>query len=291
MEDCDTLLMVGTSFPYIEFLPSPGQARAVQIELDPMRLGLRYPVEVGLVGDSRATLAALLPLLQPQTDRGFLEQAQERMADWRGLMEERGSRMDQPMKPQVVAWELGQRLASDAIVCCDSGTIATWWARHIPARRGQLHSVSGTLASDGLRAPLRDRGADRVPGAPGGGLRRRRRLLDADGRVRDLREVPAAGQGRGREEQHARADQVGADGLPRQPRVRLRSPPDRLRPLRRGLRRDRLHGRGPGRVRRRPGRARSPPRGRWSSRPSWIPSSRRCRPRSRSSRRRTSRSR
>ena len=147
MEGCDTLLMVGTSFPYIEFLPKPGQARAAQIELDPMRIGLRYPVEVGLVGDSRATLAALLPLLRPQTDRGFLESAQERMGDWRRLMDERGSRRDKPMKPQFLARELGLRLSRDAIVACDSGTVTTWWARDIPARRGQMHAVSGNLAT------------------------------------------------------------------------------------------------------------------------------------------------
>ena len=147
MEGCDTLLMVGTSFPYIEFLPKPGQARAAQIELDPMRIGLRYPVEVGLVGDSRATLAALLPLLRPQTDRGFLESAQERMGDWRRLMDDRGSRRDKPMKPQFLARELGLRLSRDAIVACDSGTITTWWARDIPARRGQMHAVSGNLAT------------------------------------------------------------------------------------------------------------------------------------------------
>ena len=147
MEECDRLLMVGTSFPYIEFLPKPGQARAVQIELDPMRLGLRYPAEVGLVGDSRTTLAALLPLLQPRSDRRFLEKAQERMASWRRLMDERGSRTETPMKPQRLARELGLRLANNAIVSCDSGTITTWWARHIPARRGQMHAVSGNLAS------------------------------------------------------------------------------------------------------------------------------------------------
>ncbi|HWN14536.1 MAG TPA: thiamine pyrophosphate-binding protein, partial [Candidatus Dormibacteraeota bacterium] len=147
MEGCDTLLMVGTSFPYIEFLPKPGQARAAQIELDPMRIGLRYPVEVGLVGDSRATLAALLPLLRPQTDRRFLESAQERVGDWRRLMDERGSRRDKPMKPQFLARELGLRLSRDAIVACDSGTITTWWARDIPARRGQMHAVSGNLAT------------------------------------------------------------------------------------------------------------------------------------------------
>ncbi len=147
MEDCDTLIMAGTSFPYMEFLPEPGKARAVQIDLDPVRIGLRYPVEVGLVGDSRRTLQKLLPLLVRNEDRGFLEKAQENMRDWRKLMEEQGTWDDIPMKPQVVAWELGKRLRDDAIVSCDSGTITSWYARHIPARRGQMFSLSGTLAS------------------------------------------------------------------------------------------------------------------------------------------------
>ena len=147
MENCDTLLMVGTSFPYIEFLPKPGQARAVQIELDPARMGGRYPIEVGLIGDSRRTLDALLPLLQHQDDRRFLEDAQAGMQKWWQLIEERGTRPDIPMKPQVIAWELGRRLRDDAIVCADSGTVATWWARQIRARRGQMFSLSGMLAS------------------------------------------------------------------------------------------------------------------------------------------------
>jgi pyruvate dehydrogenase (quinone)/pyruvate oxidase len=147
LEACDTLLMVGTSFPYMEFLPKPGQARGVQVDLDPRRIGLRYPVEVGLVGDSRRTLQQLLPLLQHSRHRGFLAEAQQGMAAWRALMTEQGTRRDRPMKPQVVAHELGQLLREDAVLCCDSGTIASWWARHIPARRGQLHTVSGNLAS------------------------------------------------------------------------------------------------------------------------------------------------
>jgi pyruvate dehydrogenase (quinone) len=147
IEHCDTLLMVGTSFPYIEFLPKPGQARGVQIELDAMRIGLRYPVEVGLVGDSRRTLQALIPRLQRHEDRSFLERAQKAMAEWWTLMDERGTRADRPMKPDVVAWELNRLLRDDAIVCCDSGTIATWWARQIRVKRGQMHSLSGTLAS------------------------------------------------------------------------------------------------------------------------------------------------
>jgi pyruvate dehydrogenase (quinone)/pyruvate oxidase len=147
LEECDTLLLVGTSFPYIEFLPKPGQARAVQIDLDPTRIGLRYPVEVGLAGDSRACLEVLLPLLTRNAHRAFLEKAQEGMRAWWKLMEERGTRRDKPMKPQVVAWELGQALDDDAIVSCDSGTVATWFARQIPVRRGQMYSLSGTLAS------------------------------------------------------------------------------------------------------------------------------------------------
>ncbi|HZS27101.1 MAG TPA: thiamine pyrophosphate-dependent enzyme [Candidatus Angelobacter sp.] len=147
LEDCDTMLIVGSSFPYIEFLPKPGQARAVQIDLDSTRIGLRYSVEVGLVGDSRRTLEALIPLLEKKQERKFLEKAQEGMNEWRELMSKRATNMQKPMKPQVVAHELGQRLRADAIVSSDSGTITTWWARHIPAKRGQLFSCSGTLAT------------------------------------------------------------------------------------------------------------------------------------------------
>ncbi|MGE5569501.1 MAG: thiamine pyrophosphate-dependent enzyme [Rhodospirillales bacterium] len=147
IEQCDTLLMVGTSFPYIEFLPKPGQARAVQIDVNPTRIGLRYPVEVGVVGDATRSLSELLPLLKRNKHRGFLERAQSGMKDWWKLMEQRGTRSDKPMKPQVVAWELGKRLPNNAIISCDSGTIATWWARQIPVKRGQMHSLSGTLAT------------------------------------------------------------------------------------------------------------------------------------------------
>src|SRR5688500_1883829 len=147
LEQCDTLLMVGTSFPYIEFLPKPDQARAVQIDVDPVRIGLRYPIEVGLVGDCRRTLEKLERRVNRRGDRSFLEKAQQGMREWWQLMETRGTRSDKPMKPQVVAWELGKRLAADAIVSSDSGTIATWFARQIKARRGQMFSLSGTLAS------------------------------------------------------------------------------------------------------------------------------------------------
>src|SRR5467141_2648024 len=153
LEACDTLLIVGTSFPYIEYYPKPGQARGIQIELDPMRIGLRYPVEVGLVGDTRVTLQRLLPMLRRNKYRKFLHKAQTGMRQWWQLMEHRGTRMDKPMKPQVVAWELGKRLSDSAIVSCDSGTIATWWARQIPAKRGQMHSLSGNLATMAMGLP------------------------------------------------------------------------------------------------------------------------------------------
>jgi pyruvate dehydrogenase (quinone) len=147
LETCDTLLIVGSSFPYIEFLPKPGKAKAVQIDYDPIKIGLRYDVEVGLVGDSRRTLEALLPLLTRKQDRSFLEKAQKGMKEWWELMSKRATHPDKPMKPQVIAHELGKRLRDNAIVSSDSGTITTWWARHIKAKRGQMFSCSGTLAT------------------------------------------------------------------------------------------------------------------------------------------------
>ena len=147
VKNCDLLFMIGTAFPYMEFLPKPGQAKSVQIELNPSRISLRYPADIGLVGDSRETLRRLLPLLKRKKDRSFLKKAQEGMRDWWQYMENLGTTDHMPMKPQVVAWHLGKRLRNDAIVCCDSGTIATWWARQIPVKRGQMHSLSGNLAT------------------------------------------------------------------------------------------------------------------------------------------------
>lgn len=147
IEGCDTFLIVGSTMPYIEYYPKPGQARAVQVDRDPQRIGLRYPVEAALVGDSARTLRALLPLLAQKADRSFLEQAQKGMEAWRDLMEERGTRRDTPMKPQVVPHELSRLLAPDAIVATDSGTITGWTARHVTMRPGMMFSCSGTLAS------------------------------------------------------------------------------------------------------------------------------------------------
>jgi pyruvate dehydrogenase (quinone) len=147
LEGCDTLLIVGSSFPYIEFYPKPGQARCVQIDIDPLRIGLRYPAEIGLVGDSLRVLRRLVPLLDRKADRTWLKQAQEGKAEWDKLMQERGTRQDMPMKPQVVAHELGKRLRDNAIIATDSGTITTWAARHIPIRGDQMFSLSGNLAT------------------------------------------------------------------------------------------------------------------------------------------------
>jgi pyruvate dehydrogenase (quinone) len=166
MEGCDTLLMVGTSFPYIEFYPKPGKARGIQIDEDPARIGLRYPVELGLVGDARPTLERLIPLLQPKEDRSFLQKAQQGMRDWWELMEERGTRMDKPMKPQVVAWELGKLLPENAITTCDSGTITTWWARQIRSKAGQMHSLSGNLATMACGLPYAIAAAIAFPNRP-----------------------------------------------------------------------------------------------------------------------------
>jgi pyruvate dehydrogenase (quinone) len=147
IQDCDTLFIIGSSFPYIEYYPKPGAAKGVQLDVDPGRIGLRYPVEVGLVGDTRETLLQLLPLIRKNEERGFLAKAQDGMQEWWKLMEERGTRKDKPMKPQVPAWELNKLLRDDAIVVSDSGTITTWFARHLQARRGQMYSLSGTLAT------------------------------------------------------------------------------------------------------------------------------------------------
>jgi pyruvate dehydrogenase (quinone)/pyruvate oxidase len=147
LEECDTLFIIGSTFPYIEYYPEPGQAKAVQVDIDSARIGLRYPVEVGLVGDSKQTLKALIPLLRRNNERNFLEKAQKGMKDWWELMDERGTRKDKPMKPQVVAHELSNLLKDDAIVSADSGTISIWSARHIKVKRGQMFSLSGNLAS------------------------------------------------------------------------------------------------------------------------------------------------
>lgn len=147
LEECDTLVIAGSGFPYMEFYPKPGQAKTVQIDVDAARIGLRCTVDVGLVGDCRTVLGALVPLIDRKTDRTFLTEAQANMTAWRELMRERGTRTDMPMKPQVVTYHLNRLLRDDAIVSGDSGTIATWAARYIDMRATMQFSLSGSLAS------------------------------------------------------------------------------------------------------------------------------------------------
>jgi pyruvate dehydrogenase (quinone) len=163
MEECDTLIMIGTSFPYMEFLPKPGQAKCVQIDIDPTRIGIRHSVDVGLVGDAKNILAALLPLLKQKSDK-FLKKSQDRMKSWLALMEERGTRKDMPMKPQVVTHTLNGLLNDDAIVSADSGTIATWTARYIDIRGTMQFSLSGSLATMANGLPYSIGAAAAYPG-------------------------------------------------------------------------------------------------------------------------------
>ena len=164
LESCDTLLIVGSSFPYIEFYPEPGKARAVQVELDPKRVGMRYPVDVGLVGDSKRVLSELLPLLRKNESSKFLKRAQDAMKEWRELMNERATRTDTPMKPQVVTHELNKLLDDDAIVITDSGTITSWVARHVDMRGSMQFSCSGTLASMACGLPYAIGASTAYPG-------------------------------------------------------------------------------------------------------------------------------
>jgi len=145
MAEADTLLMVGTSFPYMEYLPKPGNARGVQIDLFPERIGLRYPVEVGLVGDARLTLDKLLPLLH-QKDGKFLKSKQESMKKWNSLMHS-SDPLAKPIKPQLIAAAVSEELDDNAIISVDSGTNTIWAARHIDIRKGMKFSLSGNLST------------------------------------------------------------------------------------------------------------------------------------------------
>ncbi len=147
LQECDTLIIAGSGFPYLDFYPKPGKARAVQIDVSPTRIGLRYPAEVGLVGDCRTVLRALLPMIEKKQDQTFIETCQKRMQQWNTAMTERGERTDVPMKPQAVTYHLNKLLEPDAIVSADSGTIATWAARYIEIRDDMQFSLSGSLAT------------------------------------------------------------------------------------------------------------------------------------------------
>jgi pyruvate dehydrogenase (quinone) len=153
MQECDTLLMVGSSFPYAEFLPEEGQARGVQIDIDGRMLGIRYPMEVNLVGDSAETLRALLPRLERNADRAWREQIEKEVSEWWNLLDERARLTADPINPQLVFHELSERLPDGAILTADSGSAANWYARDIKLRQGMMASLSGTLATMGPGVP------------------------------------------------------------------------------------------------------------------------------------------
>lgn len=165
LEACDTLFIVGSSYPYIEFLPKPGSVKCVQIDIDPQRVSLRHPADVALVGDAKVCLRVLMPKLKKH-DKGFLKKAQKGKEQWQKLMEERGTNPARPLRPDVVGWELGKRIPSNAIVTSDSGTITTWWARYVPALRGQKHSCSGNLATMACGLPYAIAAAVAYPDRP-----------------------------------------------------------------------------------------------------------------------------
>jgi pyruvate dehydrogenase (quinone) len=153
MQHCDTLLMVGSSFPYSEFLPEEGQARGVQIDIDGKMLGIRYPMEVNLVGDSAETLRALRGKLTRKEDRSWREQVESGVASWWELMERRSREPAEPLNPQLVFHELSARLPDGAILSSDSGSAANWYARDVKIRQGMMGSLSGTLATMGAGVP------------------------------------------------------------------------------------------------------------------------------------------
>ncbi len=153
MNECDTLMMIGTTFPYSEFLPRDGQARCVQIDLDPRNVGMRYPSEVNLIGDAAETLHRLLPLLEPKQDRSWREEIEGEVAKWWQDVESKAMESAEPINPQRVFWELSPKLPDRSILCGDSGSHTNWYARNIKMRPGMMGSLSGKLASMGSGVP------------------------------------------------------------------------------------------------------------------------------------------
>jgi pyruvate dehydrogenase (quinone) len=153
MKECDTLLMVGTSFPYPEFLPKPGQARGIQIDIDGRMLGIRYATELNLIGDAAETLKVLLPYLERKSDRSWRERIEQGVAEWWQVLEARAMNAADPVNPQRVFWELSSRLPDDCILSADSGSAANWFARDLKIRRGMMASLSGSLATMGPGVP------------------------------------------------------------------------------------------------------------------------------------------
>ena len=153
MMECDTLLMVGSAFPYAEFLPKENAARGVQIDIDAGMMSIRFPMEVGLVGDAAETLRALLPRLKPKSDGAWRQGIEDDVATWWKTLDDRAHQPAAPVNPQLVAWELSPRLPDRAIITSDSGSCANWFARDLKMRRGMIASLSGGLASMGAAVP------------------------------------------------------------------------------------------------------------------------------------------
>ncbi len=179
MQGCDTFLMVGSNFPYSEFLPKPGSARGVQIDIKGEHLSLRYPMEVNLHRrHAGPTLKALLPMLQQKTDTAWRKRIERGMQDWWKVIASQADQSADPINPQRVFCELSKRLPDNVILTADSGSVANWYARDLKIRRGMKGSLSGSLASLGAGHALRDGGQDGVSGAAGDRLHRRRRDPD-----------------------------------------------------------------------------------------------------------------
>lgn len=153
MMNCDTLLMVGTSYPFSEFLPREGQARGIQIDIAARRLGMRYPTELNLVGDSKESLRALIPYLKRKTDRSWREKIEAEIREWWKVVEARARERANPINPEYVAWELSSRLPDNCILTADSGTTVNWYGRTIKMRKGMMGSLSGSLATVGACVP------------------------------------------------------------------------------------------------------------------------------------------
>jgi pyruvate dehydrogenase (quinone) len=233
MQSCDTVLILGSTMPWEEYYPKPGQARGVQVDLKPDRLGLRYPVEIGLTGDVKATLQGLLPLLTRKTDRSFLQEAQRRMTDWNQLLEKVVTTARSPLRPQMVVRTLSDLPSDNAVISLDCDANTHFAARCLQLKAGQQLTGTGMLATmaPGLSYAIAAKLA--YPDRPSVAVVGDR---DVDGGTDDRRRQPAPCEDRHSQEQQPRRGQIRAEGN-RQSRIRMHIGADRLRRIREGLRR------------------------------------------------------
>ena len=208
MKNCDTVFIVGSTMPWFEYYPKPGHARGVHIDMKSDRIGMRYPVEIGLVGDVKATLAALIPLLQRQTDRGFLQEAQSRMADWYRLLAEVESTSRAPLRPQMVIKAVSDLIADDVVISLDCGANTHFAARNLMLRPSQRLTGTGMMASMAPGLVLRHRGPAGLSGPPVRADRRGRRIRHADGGDGDRGSAQPSGEDHRSEEQQPGRSEV-----------------------------------------------------------------------------------